>query len=80
MQITFINNPSDIQWLFSTHLKNIQTIGKPLTGCQSAVVYGNEDCPDAVELHWDKFPLANAMPAARFVQDDNGNLSEACNA
>lgn len=77
MQTTFMNDASDIQWLFSTHLKNIApTIGKPLTECRSAVVYGNEDCPEAVELHWDKFPLANAMPAARFVQDDNGNLSE----
>ena len=47
----FFNEPSDIDWLFSTHLKGINVT------FNSFVLVGNEDCPEAVYLYHDSDPL-----------------------
>ncbi len=71
---TFIHGSADMQWLFSTHAKFV-----PLpyqSRIRSAVIYGNEDCPERIDLHWAEFPLANSMPAFTLVQDpDTGDLA-----
>lgn len=73
MRHTFINSAEDMSWLFSTHLR---TCAPEVQRCQSAVVFGNEDSPERVELHWDVNPLANAMPAAVYMQDADGQLRD----
>ncbi len=47
----FFNEPSDISWLMSTHLKGINAT------CSSFVLVGNEDSPEAVYLYDDEDPL-----------------------
>lgn len=75
MTDTFINTPADMAWLFSTHLRAMPPCpGKALTECRSAIVTGNEDCPDEIELHWAYNPLAYDMPAAHFVRNNDGEL------
>lgn len=75
MRSTFINQPEDMAWLFSTHLKALPPLaGKSLALCRSAIVTGNEDCPDEIELHWAVHPLAYEMAAAHFVRGEDGEL------
>lgn len=46
----FLNNPSDISWLFSTHLKgNIEELPSQID-IKSFAIYGNEDCPWRIDL------------------------------
>ena len=72
MRETFIHGADDMQWLFSTHCKAVAA--QLSTRCHSAIIFGNEDCPEKVLLYWDEFPLANSAPACTMVQNENGNL------
>jgi hypothetical protein len=75
MPRTFINKPEDMSWLFSTHLKALPPLaGKSLALCRSAIITGNEDCPDEIELHWAHNPLVYEMAAAHFVRGEDGEL------
>ena len=52
METIFLNNPSDCEWLRSTHLKTHAPVD-----FQSFVIYGNEDAPDKIELFASADPL-----------------------
>lgn len=52
---TFLNEPSDCEWLLSTALKQVQGV-RPFA---SFVLVGNEDSPEAVYLYPDADPLVS---------------------
>jgi hypothetical protein len=51
-----INSKDDIQWLKDVHVKNIDLV------FNSAILYGNEDCPIKIELFEKKEPLHTDSP------------------
>lgn len=57
----------DMRWLSNTH---ICTALRP----KSAVLWGNEDCPERVELYAQRNPEIADMPLAVYISDDFGNL------
>ena len=62
---------ADLDWLFITHLKSWDDTPTHQQ-CEVAIVYGNEDSPERVELldrnHY------QAIPYAVFTQNEQGNL------
>lgn len=77
MQQVFLHHIDDMQWLRDVHLRALPpSAGKSLLECRSAVVVGNEDCPDKIELYWSRSPLAYEMPAAVLVRGEDGELTE----
>ena len=48
---TFINKPEDMLWLKETHLDKFD-----IGASKSAMLYGNEDCPERIELFEDGNP------------------------
>jgi len=48
---TFVDEPDDIAWLLDTHLPGLLD-----DGYKSAIIYGNEDSPDYIELYWARDP------------------------
>lgn len=68
---TFINKAEDLQWLKDTHLKGIE-----LPDFKSFLLYGNEDCPDKLELHKLKMPAVYATPVASFFLQEDGSYKQ----
>ena len=64
----YFDTAEDIDWLFSTHLKAYPGISNV-----HAVVHGNEDSPERVELFAPDSGYRD-KPIAVFVQNDAGNL------
>ena len=64
MRQTLINKPADMAWLRDTALKDHRPL---VERCGSAIIYGNEDSPTRIELHYLACPLANSLPAADFL-------------
>jgi hypothetical protein len=64
MTITTLTSPDDLKWLQDVH--NV-----PATNFPVAVVYGNEDAPDKVELYAQN--NCNCDPEV-YTQDPQGNL------
>ena len=58
MTTTFINSPDDMRWLADVHLADLNISWKP----RSAVIDGNEDCPESIELYPRKDPLYTDLP------------------
>lgn len=58
---TFMNDAEDIQWLLDVHLS-----GRRVPEFKSAVVVGNEDCPDLIEIYADYNPHYLADPVLTF--------------
>ena len=58
MTTTLINSPDDMQWLADAHLTDLNISWKP----RSAIINGNEDCPDTIELYPRKDPLYTDLP------------------
>ena len=52
----FLNTSDDIDWLKSVHLKGID-LPVQYQEFKSAVLYGNEDCPESVDLYVSADPL-----------------------
>jgi len=48
MRRTLINTPEDCDWLRDTALRHYHG---PMVAFAAAVIDGNEDCPDAIELY-----------------------------
>jgi len=69
--ITAANAEDDFQWLFDAHIKD-----PALARCRSAVIHGNEDGPDKIEVWFADYPLAYERPAAVFVRNEDGELTE----
>jgi hypothetical protein len=59
---TFLNEPSDCQWLRETHLKNTADV-PPFA---SFAITGNEDCPLSIVLYDSADPLVTDQPIARY--------------
>lgn len=76
MRSQFLHHPDDMQWLREVHLRDVPVLGKPLTECRSAIIEGNEDCPDKITLYWARSPLAYEMPAAVLERSEDGELVE----
>lgn len=57
-QGTFLDKPEDIQWLRETHLKNVPN----LPAFKSAIIVGNEDCPERIVCYKFKSPRYDACP------------------
>jgi hypothetical protein len=60
-----LDTPEDIQWLRETH-GDIRMSPE----VQSAILYGNEDCPDLVELFASPFPSVTDSPVGFLVPND----------
>ena len=57
--VTFLNDHSDMTWLFETHLSFLCSVrGK----FHSAMLYGNEDAPDRIDLYPYKEPTVKDLP------------------
>jgi len=69
MNIELLNSLEDIAWLQTTHLKH-----HPNITFNAFLIYGNEDCPEKVELYRRQNPTVNSKPFATFIADDDGNL------
>lgn len=61
----FLDTPGDCQWLRETHLKHVADL--PDFG--SAEVWGNEDCPDRVNLYSLQSPSIHDAPIRSFTYD-----------
>lgn len=59
---TFLNEPSDVEWLRTTHLKNVADV--PAFG--SFTITGNEDCPLTIALYTATDPEYADQPIARY--------------
>lgn len=57
MQQQFFSSPEDCEWLRSTHLG-----GRKDLMFGSFILIGNEDCPTAVHLYPDPWPLISDEP------------------
>ena len=71
MPTSFLDDKSDLEWLFSTHLK---AYAAELGAFTCAVLHGNEDAPERVECFEDNH--YQAIPVV-FVQDETGELRKA---
>lgn len=71
MKQTIFTESPDITWLFNTHIPSYACT-ETHTQCEVALIYGNEDSPEKVEL----FSVNDykAKPYATFLQNDSGNL------
>lgn len=71
MRTSFLADRSDLDWLFSTHLK---AYASEAAAFVCAVLHGNEDAPERVECfeenHYQSIPVV-------FVQNENGTLVKA---
>jgi hypothetical protein len=68
MKIEFLNALEDIGWLQTTHLKMFSL------SFNSFIIYGNEDCPQKVEIFKRINPTVNSKPMCVFISDIDGNL------
>jgi len=67
MKSTFINSVDDMSWLFDTHLKENKEFYPEYN---SAILYGNEDCPEKIELYKKKNPLVGDFFVLFSLMDD----------
>jgi hypothetical protein len=65
---TFLNTFEDMDWLWTTHLKPFITTR---LGYQSAVIWGNEDCPTKIELYKQLDPSYKQKPKTIYVLTDD---------
>lgn len=56
MRTQFLSEPDDIQWLRDVHLP------KDVPPFKSAIIVGNEDCPERIELYADANPHFQDKP------------------
>lgn len=68
----FLSGPADCQWLRETHLKAVPDVPT----FASFVLYGNEDCPDGLDLYGSADPFYRDPPIAIYRQDGNGDLEQ----
>jgi hypothetical protein len=60
MQSTLLNTKADMQWLRDVHLPRLSKRFK------AAVIYGNEDWPNAVELYTKRNPTVHDTPVTLY--------------
>ena len=64
---TFLNEYEDMDWLWSTHLEKFRLMRLDF---KSAIIHGNEDCPQKIELFKAPNPRYDAKPDKIFVLQD----------
>lgn len=69
MKTQLLNALEDIAWLQTTHLKH-----HPNLTFNAFLIYGNEDCPERVELYKRQELKTYSKPFAILNMDENGNL------
>ena len=62
---TFINSSDDISWLKENHLQDLE-----YENFNSAIIYGNEDSPEKIELFEKLEPLYTDTPTTFILKDD----------
>lgn len=73
MKTSFLNRRLDRQWLRETALKATNLpAGFSLPAWRCAVIHGNEDCPQKIELFTDECPDYAATPVACLALQDDG--------
>lgn len=64
--MTFIGNmKGDMEWLFRNHLKTFSPFGN------SAVLHGNMDCPEKIEVYDLANPSIHDKPRTFILTSDN---------
>jgi len=71
---TFLNDPSDCQWLLETALRSRNLNNAVPFAFQSFCLFGNEDCPTEILIYRDMHPNVSDVPA-RATLMDNGRYS-----
>lgn len=66
MKLQLLNDNEDLAWLLDTHLKDVGDT--PVF--RSAIVFGNEDCPQEIALYSSHMPLVSEFPIARYLYTD----------
>lgn len=64
MKAEMLSSDQDMDWLWTTHLKPFVGTRKEY---KSAIVYGNEDCPERIELFKQVDPHYKTKPSAVFL-------------
>jgi hypothetical protein len=59
----FLQNPEDLVWLREVHLTAVAP------AFRSAIIYGNEDWPNKIELYADTMPHYLAEPVATITSE-----------
>jgi len=54
--ITFLNSAEDMQWLKDVHVRILPD------NARSAIIFGNEDAPDSIEVYDSVQPLVTDTP------------------
>lgn len=72
LPLHFLQFAEDCQWLRETHLKAIS-----FPPFRSAMIHGNEDCPQMVELFARENPLHTDLPIAIYVIGEDNKLRTA---
>jgi hypothetical protein len=67
MKIALLNTAEDMRWLRDVHLPKLASKYK------SAVIKGNEDWPDSIEVYEKRNPLVTDQ-AVTFVPDEEGDF------
>lgn len=57
--VAFINSLDDMDWLFQVHL---HSMGLNRRYYQSAIIFGNEDCPEGIHLYQQAAPSVKDVP------------------
>lgn len=66
MTQTFLDTEDDMEWLFDTHLPNLSLSWKP----RSAIIHGNEDCPERIDLFPRVMPKMIDVPLTGILVHD----------
>jgi len=64
--MTFINTPDAMKWLLETHVKDLAISWEP----RSALIVGNEDCPDEIHLWPARNPVVADTPLIGHYRSD----------
>jgi hypothetical protein len=70
MRCDLLNDPEDLAWLRSAHLREVQDLPE----FKSAVIWGSEDSPEKVEIYADADPLWTDTPLRTLCQCDDGHI------
>jgi hypothetical protein len=74
MATTHLRTSEDFDWLFSTHLRgfsSLWTAADPHRPFVAAILTGNEDSPDTIDLYSENHYQASCLRFA--MSDDNGD-------
>ena len=61
MREQFLNDPEDLAWLRDVHVGDIKI------KFESAIIHGNEDAPEKIELYAAVEPLVTDLPVAIII-------------